>query len=119
MASHDNKIPLGSTSGEFINLGNLGRQRFLDEDVFASIEDLLGKGEVTCSRGSNDHAIDLGIFQNNPMAFDSAAEREICLHKLTAFRARIRHVLDHAPRQGREIAQQVRAPVAAPDLGKY
>ena len=97
MASHDNKVSPGSASRELINLGDLRRQRFLDENVFTSIEDLLGKGEVTCSRGGDDHAMDVRIFQNDLMIFDCAAERKICLHKRAAFCARIHHVLDRAP----------------------
>ena len=61
MASHDNKISLGSASGEFINLGNLRRERLLHEDMFAGLEDLLREGEVTCSRCCNHHAINAGI----------------------------------------------------------
>ena len=49
----------------------------------------------------------LGIFQNNPMAFDAAVRGKFVLHKRTPFRARIGDVLDHAARQGREVTQQI------------
>ena len=86
--------------------------------MFTSIEDLLGKGEVTCSRSGNDHAMDAGIVENSLMAFDCAAEREICFYKGAAFCARIHHVLDRAAGQRREVTQQIRAPVATSELGK-
>ncbi len=99
MPCHHNKVSPGSASRELIDLSDLCRQRLLDEDVFTSIEDLLGKGEVTCSRGGNDHALDTGIFENGLMAFNCAAEREICFHKGAAFCAGIHHVLDRAAGQ--------------------
>src|SRR6266542_3536984 len=74
---------------------------------------------MTCFRCCNHHAINPGIIQNSLMRLNCTAKEKICLHKLTAFWARIRHVLDHAATQGREVAQEVWAPVAAPDLGKY
>src|SRR6266700_6685490 len=57
VASHDNAMSLGSTSGQFINLGNLRRERLLYEDMFASVEDLLREREMTRSRCCNHHAI--------------------------------------------------------------
>ena len=47
---HHDEISPGSALREFIHLGDLRRQWFLYEDVFASIEDLLSEGEVTCGR---------------------------------------------------------------------
>ena len=64
---HHDEISLGSAPCEFIHLGDLRRQWFLDENVFTSIEDLLSEGEVTCRRGSNDHAMHARIVQNNLM----------------------------------------------------
>src|SRR6478672_4429540 len=118
VASHDNEISLGSTSGKFINLRNLGRQRFLHEDVFTSIEDLLGKGEVACSRSGDDHSMDAGIFQNGLMIFDCATEREVCFHESAPFCSRIYHVLNRTAGERREITEQIRAPIATSELGK-
>src|SRR4029077_2370031 len=118
VASHDNKISLGSTSGEFINLRNLGRQRFLHEDVFTSIKDLLGKGEVTRSRSGDDHSMDAGIFQNGLMIFECATERAVCFHEGSPFCSRIYHVLNRTAGKRREITEQIRAPIATSDLAK-
>ena len=86
--------------------------------MFTGIEDLLGKGEVTCSRGGDDHSMDVRIFQDDLMTFDCATEREVCLYEGAPFRARIHDVLDRAAGERREVTQQIRAPVAAPELRK-
>src|SRR4029077_8789454 len=115
---HHNEILLGSASRELIDLGDLGGQRFLHENVFTSIEDLLGKGEVTRSRSGDDHSMDVRIFQDDLMTFDCTVERKICLHKRAAFCARIHHVLNCTAGERREVTQQIRAPVATPELRK-
>jgi hypothetical protein len=118
VTSHNNKVSPGSASRELIDLGDLRGQRFLHENVFTSIEDLLGKGEVTCSRSGDDHSMDAGIFQNGLMIFDCATQREVCFHESAPFCTRIYHVLNSAAGEHREITEQIRTPIATSELGK-
>jgi hypothetical protein len=84
--------------------------------MFASIQDLLGKREVSGSRRCDYHSIDVRIFQDYTMIVDRAAYWEIRFYERSARGTKIDDVLDSAVGQCRKIAQEIRTPVATTEL---
>jgi hypothetical protein len=77
MAGHHNKVLFAGASRKLIDLRNFCRQGFFHEYVFASLEDLLGEGEVTCGRRRDHYAINVGVFEDGLMLLDRLAKRKL------------------------------------------
>ena len=61
VADHQGPLRVGSECGELPCLGDVQRQRLLDEDVLASDECGAAEVGVGGSRGGDDHRIDLRV----------------------------------------------------------
>ncbi len=117
VARHDNEPAALGNAGQRVHFGDGRREWLLDEDMLAAFEGLLGEREMRGRGGGDDHADDVRVLERGVAGLHRGRPGEVALDECATLRAGVHDVPDLAVRKGGEVPEEVRPPVATPELG--